>query len=309
MARPLRIQYEGAIYHVMSRGDRREAIFVDDDDRERFSATLAEACAKTGWQVHAACLMDNHFHLVVETPQPNLSVGMKWLLGTYTQRFNRRHKHWGHLFGGRFKAQLIDGRSPGYLARACHYVHLNPCRAGLIGSGAPLESYRWSTYPAYLLPRLRPGWMRVDRLLGEHGLAMDTARSRRAFSRQVERMRLDPLVEPNEATRRGWTLGAEDFADWLSERLARPGRHGERAAERRETDRALAERLVRVGLAQAGWKEIDLSRAPKGDPAKVAIARRLRHGTPMTRRWIAERLQMGSASYVSALLASVDSKL
>ena len=84
MARKLRIQYAGAVYHVMNRGDRREAIFHHDQDRRRFLETLAEACAKTLWQVHAYCLMPNHFHLVVETPQPNLVVGMKWLLGTYT---------------------------------------------------------------------------------------------------------------------------------------------------------------------------------------------------------------------------------
>ena len=89
MARKLRVEYPGAIYHVMNRGDRREPIFKDDRDRENFLATLGEACAKTGWQVHALCLMPNHFHLVVETPQSNLVAGMKWFLGTYTSRFNR----------------------------------------------------------------------------------------------------------------------------------------------------------------------------------------------------------------------------
>ncbi|MBP8259215.1 MAG: transposase, partial [Verrucomicrobia bacterium] len=89
MPRPFRIQFAGAIYHLMSRGDRREPIFRDDTDRRGFLATLGEACEKTGWQVHAYCWMNNHFHLVAETPQPNLVVGMKWLLGTYTGRFNR----------------------------------------------------------------------------------------------------------------------------------------------------------------------------------------------------------------------------
>lgn len=93
MPRPLRIEYAGARYHVMSWGDRREAIFHDDADRQEFLRTLGQACLKTRWQVHAYCLMNNHFHLVIETPQPNLSLGMKWLLGTYTQRFNRRHRH------------------------------------------------------------------------------------------------------------------------------------------------------------------------------------------------------------------------
>jgi REP element-mobilizing transposase RayT len=113
----------------MNRGDRREEIFRDDQDRRRFLETLAEACGKTGWQVHAYCLMPNHFHLVVETPEANLVAGMKWFLGTYTSRFNRRHKLFGHLFSGRYKALVVDNTSPGYLKRVCDYVHLNPAPA------------------------------------------------------------------------------------------------------------------------------------------------------------------------------------
>src|SRR5271163_5041829 len=109
MARKLRVQYPGAIYHVMNRGDRRERIFKDEGDRKLFLETLDEACGKTGWQVHAWCLMPNHFHLVIETPQANLVAGMKWLLGAYTGRFNIRHKLSGHLFAGRYKALIVDG--------------------------------------------------------------------------------------------------------------------------------------------------------------------------------------------------------
>ena len=122
MARKVRIQYPGAIYHVMNRGDRREAIFADDDDRRRFLETLGEACQKTAWQVHAFCLLTNHFHLVIETPQANLVPGMKWLLGTYTGRFNRRHKEFGHLFSGRYKALIVDGSGDGYLKTVCKGV-------------------------------------------------------------------------------------------------------------------------------------------------------------------------------------------
>src|SRR5208283_1860523 len=98
MPRTVRVEYAGAIYHVMNRGDRRELIFLDDLDRQNFLATLGEACVKTGWQIHALCLMPNHFHLVMETPRPNLVAGMHWLLGTFTARFNRRHRVFGHLF-------------------------------------------------------------------------------------------------------------------------------------------------------------------------------------------------------------------
>ena len=112
MPRQLRIQYEGAIYHLMNRGDRREPIFKDDADRKRFLETLGEACAKTEWQVHAYCLMGKHFHLVVETPQGNLVAGMKWFLGTSTSRFNWRHKLFGHLLSGRYKALGVMASRP-----------------------------------------------------------------------------------------------------------------------------------------------------------------------------------------------------
>src|SRR5947199_67303 len=165
MPRPLRIEYSGAIYQVMNRGDRRQDIFRDMHNRQRFLTTLTEACCKTEWQVHAYCLMRNHFHLVVETPQPNLVFGMKWLLGTYTKRFNIRHKLCGHLFAGRYKALIVDGSGNGYLRTVCDYVHLNPVRAKLIKAGVALESYRWSSYGHYVKPAdQRPDWLRVDRL-------------------------------------------------------------------------------------------------------------------------------------------------
>ena len=146
MPRKLRIQYPGAIYHVINRGDQREDIFKDDEDRRRFLATLNQACEKTAWQVHAYCLMRNHFHLVVETPRPNLVSGMKWLLGVYTKRYNIRHKLCGHLFAGRYKALVVEGSGNGYLRTVCDYVHLNPVRANLLAPDQPLESYPWSSY-------------------------------------------------------------------------------------------------------------------------------------------------------------------
>jgi hypothetical protein len=232
---------------------------------------------------------------------------MKWLLGTYTQRFNRRHARWGHLFGGRYKAQVIDERSPGYLRSACDYVHLNPVRARMIAAEEALRSYRWSSYPAYLQPKLRARWLRVDRLLGEHGLERDAAITRREFERRMEQARLQP--EDHEPIRGGWKLGAEDFSDWLADKLSRAGRKGERASERSETDAALAEQMVLAALAKLRWRDIDLATQPKGHLAKVTIAQQLRADTPVTRQWIADRLRMGSASYVSNLLGCVNSKL
>ena len=110
MARPLRIEYPGAFYHVMARGNQGRKIFADDADRRRFLDTLAGACEKTGWSIHAYVLMGNHYHLLVETPEANLVAGMKWLQGTYTQRYNGRHQMFGHLFQGRYQAVVVDSK-------------------------------------------------------------------------------------------------------------------------------------------------------------------------------------------------------
>jgi REP element-mobilizing transposase RayT len=305
MARKLRLQYEGAIYHVMSRGDRREPIFQDDRDRETFLETLSQAAQKTGWQVHAYCLMSNHFHLVVETPQANLVAGMKWFLGTYTGRFNRRHKLFGHLFSGRYKALIVDGSGNGYLRTVCDYVHLNPVRAKLLRPEQKLGRYRWSSYREYLRPAgRRPDWLRTGRLLGEMGLPKESATARKQFERMMEGRRGLDEPETFKAVRRGWCLGDQAFREELLEQMgARMGaeHYGE---ERRETDEQKAERIVTGELKRRGWKESQLGLLPKGDKVKIAVAKRLRNETTMTLKWIAQRLQMGSWTYVFNLLAA-----
>jgi hypothetical protein len=192
---------------------------------------------------------------------------------------------------------------------AANYVHLNPVRAGLLREIEPLQRYAWSSYPAYLRPKLRPDWLRLDRVLGEHGVKCDSAKGRREFSRRMQQLCLSAQVIKPTSLLRGWKIGAEDFADWLAEKLGRSGRKGERASERRETDQALAERLVRESLSKAQWTENDLKHRSKSDPHKLQVARQLRERTPMSRQWIATRLHIGSASYLSALLGSVNSKL
>jgi len=303
MPRKLRLEYDGAIYHVMNRGNRRENIFRDEMDRKRFLATLGEACGKTQWQIHAYCLMRNHFHLVIETPQANLVAGMKWLLGVYTKRFNIRHKQCGHLFAGRYKALIVDGSGNGYLRTVCDYVHLNPVRAKLLPAKAGLEDFRWSSYGDYLSsPGQRPVWLRVDRLLGEKGIPKDSQAGRKEFERQMERRRWEELEMEFKPVERGWCLGSEAFrAELLAAAGERVGR-SHYGAERQEADEARAERLVRAGLQKLGWREKDLPERRKGDKAKVKLARQLRAETTMTLSWIARRLHMGSWTYVSNLL-------
>jgi putative transposase len=303
MARKLRVEYPGAIYHVMNRGDRREPIIRDDVDRKRFLDTLGEACAKTGWQVHALCLMGNHFHLVVETPQANLVAGMKWFLGTYTARFNRRHQVSGHLFSGRYKALIVDGSGNGYLKTVCDYVHLNPARAELVAADAPLRGYAWSSWPEYLKsPAKRWAWLRVDRLLGENGIGQDNAAGRQRLEQALEERRQTDEGEIFQPVRRGWCLGGEAFRQELLAQMSQRMGAEHYGTERSETDTAKAERIVGEELKRLGWREADLGKRRKGDEQKVALARRLRRESTMTLKWIAARLQMGSASMVTHCL-------
>jgi len=303
MARKLRVEYPGAIYHVMNRGDRREPIFQDDQDRRKFLGTLGEACAKTGWQVHALCLMPNHFHLVVETPQPNLVAGMKWFLGTYTSRFNRRHKLFGHLFSGRYKSLVVDGSGSGYLKTVCDYVHLNPARAKLLRADQPLRSYAWSSWPAYLMaPSKRPAWLRVDRMLGEYRIGTDSPGGRRRLEQALEERRTAQGPDQYQAVRRGWCLGEEGFRKELLTQMSERMGAEHYGAERGATAMEKAERIIAVELRRRRWREAEFKKRPKGDPAKVKLAQRLRAETMQTVAWIAQRLHLGSRAYANHLL-------
>ncbi|MCZ7641115.1 MAG: transposase [Verrucomicrobia bacterium] len=249
----------------MNRGDRREPIFRDDLDRERFVQTLEEACDKAAWQVHAYVLMPNHFHLVLETPQPNLVAGMKWLLGTYTNRFNRRHRVCGHLFAGRYKSLIVDGSASGYLKTVCDYVHLNPSRAKLLTPDQPLKHYRWSSWPTYLgSPSRRPGWLRVDRLLGEYRIPKDSTAGRQQLERALETRREAEKDGEFRAVRRGWCLGEPTFRQELlaqvSERLGAE-HYGQ---ERAESELAKAERIIAEEARHRKGASEDWQARPKG---------------------------------------------
>ena len=300
MARKLRVEYEGAIYHVMNRGDRREPIFRDDQDRLLFMKTLEEACRRTDWRVPAWCLMLNHFHLVIETPKANLVAGMKWFLGTYTGRFNRKHKLFGHLFSGRYKALIVDGSGSGYLRTVCDYVHLNPVRAKLLRPEQKLRAYRWSSYGEYLKrPGQRVKWLSVDRLLGEMRIPKDSKAGRQEFERVMESRRESEQDEQWKAVRRGWCLGDKAFRkDLLAQMSERAGssHYGE---ELRESAEEKAQRIVAEEMKRLRWSEADLELTRKGDRRKVKIARRLRQETTMTLKWIAERLKMGTWTHVT----------
>lgn len=286
MARQPRIEYEGAIYHVMNRGDRREEIVSGDEDRAAFVKTLSEACVKCGWEVHAWCLMRNHFHLVVETPLANLVAGMKWFLGAYTIRYNLRRRLRGYLFAGRRKSLLVDESDAHYLRLVCDYVHLNPARAGLLKQTEPLESYRWSSYGDCLqVPSPRPSWLRVDRVLGEHGVTRDNRQGRLEFSRRPEARRWENEEEEQYAhIRRGWRFGSGEFVARTLDRIEGLFGESQTPRERQESMDLRAKRIVTEVLKEEGWDGRRLRTERKGHPVKAALAAISPRKAPMRAR-------------------------
>ncbi len=313
MPRKPRIEYAGAVYHVMCRGDRREAVFCDDLDNQMFGETLSEACERCGWVVHAYVLMKNHYHMLLETPEANLVVGMQWLQGTYTTRFNVRHGECGHLFQGRYKALPVSGAGD-YFAAVAGYIHLNPARIkGYDFKRDRVERYKWSSLPAYLGREKRPVWMRVERVLGNMGLK-DTPAGRRGYGRYIRQRELEMSAseEPWQADevwgriRRGWCVGEETFRGELEGRLAgamkgrrRESYSGEIA---RQHDEAEAERLTGMGLEALGMGADDLGGQIKGSAAKYAMAWLVRRHTSVRNGWIKERLGMGTATNFATML-------
>ena len=164
MARPLRLELAGGLYHVSSRGDGRDDIYLSDHDREIWLAALGQVCKRFNWVCHAWCQMTNHYHLVIETPEANLAEGMRQLNGLYTQRFNRLHGRVGHVFQGRYKAILIERDS--YLLELARYVVLNPLRAGMVQC---LETWPWSSYLATCGQSAIPEWLQTDWILAQFG--------------------------------------------------------------------------------------------------------------------------------------------
>ena len=319
MARQLRLEYGGAVYHVMARGDRREPIVRSDEDRGVCVETMALACERGGWGLHAWVLMDNHFHWVLETPEPNLVRGMGWFMNTLTRRINVRNRLWGHLFGGRNKSIPVqtrpEKRGPDYLGVLIDYVHLNPVRAGKVNirKGLGLLDYRWSSLAAGygVGPGQRPPWQWVDKGLGCRGLE-DTVAGRRAYLRHLERMAGEGkeagISQPEGRTlhstlSRGWYWGGEGFKEALLKRVKKAdrgeSRHYRSSLEKREAELPRAEKWLEWGMNELGITDGELAPGPGSRREKVLLAAALCKRTTLSQGWLAERLHMKSAANVS----------
>lgn len=212
MARPLRIEYPGALYHVTSRGNARKKIFRDDQDNEYFLDTLTSVVKRYNWLCHAYCLMDNHYHLMIETPDANLSKGMRQLNGLYTQRYNKRHSKTGHVFQGRFKALLVQKDS--YLLELSRYVVLNPVRARTVEDP---KDWKWSSYPATAGLIKTPDYVAVDWLLQQFGNNRKTAQARyKEFVKEGIKRKTSPWQELQGQVLLGDEKFIEEFKDILN---------------------------------------------------------------------------------------------
>jgi len=210
MARPLRLEFAGALYHVTSRGNRREAIYEQDIDRESFLTILSDVCEQFHWICYAYCLMDNHYHLLVETPEANLSKGMRQLNGRYTQTFNRSHRRVGHVFQGRYKAILIDKES--YLLELSRYIVLNPVRARMVHSAI---EWVWSSYRETIGQQVKPDWLHSDWLLA--GFGRKKSKAIDAYKQFVSEGKGQP--SPWEQLKNQIFLGDEQFVESMQRQI------------------------------------------------------------------------------------------
>jgi REP element-mobilizing transposase RayT len=315
MPRKPRIEYPGAVYHVISRGNRQDVIVRDDHDRRRFVETMGEVCERMGWRLHAWVLMPNHYHWLLETPEANLVQGMQWFQTTWSTRFRVRHGLRGHVLQGRYKAFVVDPTSDRYFQSISSYIHLNPVRArGLLASTQQLSAYAWSSYPSFLAPRRkRPDWLEVQRVLGNLTLRDDSA-GRRAYRVHMEEyvaeVRGDRGAEArNDAAeewrelRDGWCFGGSDFHSAMLERVGAfvEGKQANayNGAMVREYREKRAEALLERGMTLLGLSWNELEALKKTDERKQVLAWLVRRHTSVRNRWVCEKLRMGHEVNVS----------
>ena len=305
MARKLRLEYAGACYHVINRGNYRRDLFAGKGAAESFQRCLFEAAARFGWRLHAFVIMRNHFHLAIETPEPNLSEGMRWLQATWAARFNRFHGEMGRPFQGRYKALHVE---PGHaVAQVAHYIHLNPVRAKIV-SPERLMNHRWSSLPLFA-GKNRPAVLEAAVILRESGALPDSAAGWRRYVdylgvlAEAEGKRRD---EKFGRLSHGWMVGSAAFKAALKQELSG-------AAIGRERFELLgADHAAQVEARAELWEEklqtaakalgVALGRlpGPRSAAEKVRLAALMKATTSVSNRWLTGGIKKGS--WVEGLL-------
>ena len=298
------MQFPGALYHVLNRGNYQQDLFTTHRTGEAFERTLFEACERFGWRLHAYVLMSNHFHLALETPRGNLVRGMQWLESVFANRFNRFSGGRGHVFQGRYKALLIE---PGAsLRRVVDYIHLNPVRAGLVELGN-LRSYPRSSFPHWFAPE-RPAGLDDSLWRAQGGYGPGEAELNRYWVDLASRREGDPKLaeELRRDLCRGWLIGGPGFLESLLggtvevSELDRVARTMERdAVETEELWSTLLDRL----LSARSRNRLELATARKSAPWKLEIAHDMKRTTGASNRWLAQSLNLGTPEAFSSNLS------
>lgn len=300
MARPLRLEHPGAVWHVTSRGNNREDIYRGDDDHLMFLSIFVEAVRRFRWIVHAYTLMTNHFHLVLETPEPTLSRGMKWMNGKYAQWFNRKHQRSGHLFQGRFKGFLVEKES--YLLNLISYVALNPVRAGMVERP---EQYRWSSYRATAGLEAVPPWLTTEWALTPFGLDLITQQQgyREYVDERagIERSPLDDAIGQ-------LFLGTEDWIQKMRVLVESKLRSSEHPTEQRLVGRPTVARIIEV-VAEVFEDKPDAIRNRRRGIARKLVSWLGCYDGISRLCGIAAALRLRSTSRVSAMIAECERDL
>jgi len=301
MARKPRIEFAGAIYHVLNRGNYRADLFDSAGAAQAFIDCLFQACERMDWRLHAYCVMRNHYHLAIETPGGNLVAGVHWLQSTFGNRFNRFRGEHGRAFQGRYQAIVVE---PGlHLARLVDYIHLNPVRKNIV----PLEQlsqFRWSSYRHFIRgPVGRPEpLVCADWLAATNGLA-DTTAGWAAYESRLAWLMADEGRQKEAAFDRmcrGWVLGSDGYKqDLLKDfkKLTKAQDWG--GGEMAEINQTEWRRMLEQGARKLGQDLSTCASAPKASPWKVALATWLKRGTSVTNRWLGEQLLMGQPDAVS----------
>jgi putative transposase len=307
VARKPRIEFAGAIYHVLNRGNYRADLFETPGAAQAFVDCLFETCEKSGWRLHAYTVMRNHYHLAVETPQGNLVSGVHWLQSTFGNRFNRFRGERGRAFQGRYQAILVE---PGtYLRQLVDYLHLNPVRAGIV----PLEQlaqFRWSSYRHFARgAQGRPEALTCDSWLQALGGLTDTPGGWRSYHDHLIWLMADPGRQKEaafERMSRGWALGSEGFraalAQDFKQMAAARDWGGEELAEINRLDWS---RRLGSGLKMLGHAPADATQALKSASWKIAVAAWMKSQCNVTNRWLGEQLHMGPPDAVSRYVGEV----
>lgn len=300
MSRPLRIEFPGAIYHVMARGNGRQDIVYDATDRQRLVDGLETTVERYGWEVFCYVLMTNHLHAFFRTPEPNLSRGMQYWLSGYANWWCRRHGHAGHLFQGRFKGELVEDET--YFWSVSRYIHLNPVRSGMVGHPA---EWPWSSYAGYANRRRRVPWICYDTVLRAWQGELGGSDAPRAYRKFLERGIEDPPASPLEDALQGWILGSQDFADRLRNLLH--SRDAQPEVPRDSQLRGLGVSSIWLAVAaHYGVAQEALGQRSRHTEIRSVAAWLAKRHSPATLRELAPLLGLGRAQSVGNLTRRVD---